>query len=73
MEGQSGVEVVKARIRIGPDGRIQNADLINSSRKQTLDASIREALTAVSQVEPPPAGYSGDWIDLTINFRYEPL
>ncbi len=60
---------VEVRIRVQRDGRIIQREIIRSSRNNTMDESVMQALNSVTSLSPLPAAISGIHHDFTIEFE----
>jgi TonB family protein len=58
----------EARIRVARDGRVTERRLTRASGVAAMDASIQQALAAVTRLAPLPASIKGAQHDFTIEF-----
>ncbi|MEO5326616.1 MAG: cell envelope integrity protein TolA [Magnetococcus sp. THC-1_WYH] len=47
---------VKVRVKVGPDGSLQDAQIEQSSGNKGFDSSVLRAIGKTQQVDPPPTG-----------------
>jgi TonB family protein len=61
--------VVRVAVRIDPDGKVIDYEVLNWSGNRDFDKSVRRVLDAVNKLPPPPASGS-QW--MTIPFAFKP-
>lgn len=61
--------VTVAQIRVQRDGRITSKKIITPSGNPVMDASVRDALDGVQQLDPLPLGLGGASLHIAINFQ----
>ena len=61
--------VAQVRIRVARDGTVLSRALARGSGHGVMDDSVMKAVNRVSKLRPLPAGYTGAYKDITVDFE----
>jgi TonB family protein len=68
-EATDGI-ATKVRFRIERNGKVEDAEILESSGNPLFDNSTLRALLKASPLPPLPPGYPQDWLGVRLQFIY---